>query len=292
MNKNYIIPALVIGLLGTISFQTSDSIKIEKYVAKKGHIYANGAPTGRTGAPGEGNCTGCHGGMTESGVAENLFTLLNGATPVSFYETSTVYNVALAMSSAPTKKGFQAIALGSSNTNAGSFTGVAGNTTITTAGSKMYANHTGTSNTNAVSTWTWTWTSPATDMGDVTFYVATNKANGNMQSSGDVIYLSEHLITSTLGTVEQVNEETAFSAGYSADKNSIVINFSSLSLGDMNLNLVDMNGRSVFLYNLGNAQIGENKQTVALPAHIENGIYIVNFFVNNRAMSAKIMVQK
>jgi hypothetical protein len=48
----------------------------------------------------------------------------------------------------------------------------------------------------------------------------------------------------------------------------------------------------VITYNLGNAQIGENKEKVVLPEDLKNGIYVVNFFVNNKAMSTKIMIQK
>jgi hypothetical protein len=56
--------------------------------------------------------------------------------------------------------------------------------------------------------------------------------------------------------------------------------------------LVDLNGRSVFTYDMGNAQIGENKEKIVLPNDLKNGIYVVNMFVNNNAMSQKIMIQK
>jgi hypothetical protein len=53
-----------------------------------------------------------------------------------------------------------------------------------------------------------------------------------------------------------------------------------------------MNGRSVFTYELGNAQIGKNTTSVKLPSDLKNGVYFVNVFVNNTPMSAKIQVQK
>jgi len=281
-------PAIFISL---ISLQKSSDFKIEKYFAKNGHKNANGAPTGRTGAPGEGNCTGCHAGTAQNGSSENLFILLNGLTQVTSYVPGTVYNATLTMSSNPAKKGFQAIALSPSNTMAGSFTGQASNTAITTAGSKKYANHTSASNTSSVSTWVWTWTAPAADVGDVTFYVATNKANDNNNDSGDIIYLSQHIIGSTAG-IEEEEVKQKFEAGYSSENNSVEISFNTLSSGLLYFNLVDLNGRSVFTYELGAAQIGENKQSIKLPSEIKNGIYVVNLFINNNVKSAKVMVQR
>jgi hypothetical protein len=196
------------------------------------------------------------------------------------------------MTSNPAKKGFQATALTSANVMAGTFTGVASNTTVFTASSRKYANHTASSNTNATTLWGWSWTAPATDVGDVTFYVATNKTNNNNGSDGDAIYLSQHVISSTLGLLEQTDNQSHFTVGYSPENNSAVFNFTTLSVGEMVLNLVDLNGRSVFHSDLGTAQIGQNNQSVALPSDLKNGIYIANFFVNNKVMSAKIMIQK
>lgn len=293
MKKTYVLILTATVVIGALSFQKSGNFEIEKYSAKNGHKNANGAPSGNTGAPGEANCTSCHAGTVQSGLTENGFILLNSSfNPVTSYVPGETYTAVLSMTSNPAKKGFQSIALNASNAMAGNFTGVAGNTAITTSGTKKYANHTSASNTSTTTTWGWTWIAPTIDATNVTFYVATNGANNNNTNSGDVIYLSQHMITSTAGLNEETQEQSNFSAGFSAANNSIAIDFTTLSSGEMNLNLVDMNGRSVFTYNLGNAIVGENNQMVALPSDIKNGIYVVNFFVNNKAMTAKIMIQK
>lgn len=291
MKKIYILPLTATVLLGALSFQRSGNFKVEKYFAKNGHLLnANGAPTGKTGAPGEVSCTSCHSGTALDGISENVLMVLDGATPVNSYTPGTTYTVALSMSSNPAKKGFQATVLDGTNTMAGSF--VASTTTQISGTTRKYANHKSTSNTSAVMAWGWSWTAPVSDVGNVTFYVATNKANNNNTDTGDAIYLSQHVLTSNVGLIEQTQEDANFSAGYSSTNNSLKLNFSTLSAGEMSLNLIDMNGRSVFNYNLGNAMIGENKESVVLPEDLKNGIYVVNFFVNNKAMSAKIMIQK
>ena len=60
----------------------------------------------------------------------------------------------------------------------------------------------------------------------------------------------------------------------------------------MFVNLIDMNGKSVFSSDLGNSIAGKNKEAIVLPNDLKNGIYMVNFFIGNKAMTAKIMIQK
>lgn len=291
MKKHYILPLAASVLVGALSFQKSGNFTVEKYFAKNGHkLNSAGAAGGKTGAPGEVSCISCHNGTALDGISENVLMVLDGATPVNSYVPGTTYTVALSMSSNPAKKGFQATALDGTNSMAGSFTASANTNVIGTT--RKYANHKSTSNTSTTMAWGWSWTAPATNVGDVTFYVATNKANNDGNDTGDAIYLSQHVLTSTVGLEEETKEEANFAAGYSAANHSLALNFTTLSAGEMNLNILDMNGRSVFTYNLGNAQIGENNEKVALPEELKNGIYIVNFFVNNKAMSAKIMIQK
>ena len=291
MKKIYIFPLAAVVFVGALSFQRTGNFTVEKYLAKNGHkLNANGSGPGKSGAPGEQNCTSCHSGTALSGSSENVLLLLNGVTPTTTYVPGASYSVALSMSSNPAKKGFQATALSASNAMAGSF--VASANTQINGSVKKYANHTGTSNTNSTMVWGWTWNAPTTDVGDVTFYVATNKANNDGGNSGDAIYLSQHVISSTLGVQEEENVAANFSAGYSSSTNSLALNFTTLSAGEMNLNLVDLNGKSVFTYNMGNAVIGENKEKITLPSDLKNGIYIVHFFVNNKAMSSKVMIQK
>ncbi len=293
MKKNYFIFSVAALALGFISFQRTGNVEVEKFLAKNQHKNANGAPSAKTGAPGENSCTQCHSGTAQSGATENTFVLLSGLTPVTSYTPGATYNVSVSMASAPAKKGFQATALSSSNVMAGTFTGqTVGGTSVSTSGGRKYANHTSTSNTSTNMAWVWTWTAPATNVGDVTFYVATNKANNNTTDSGDAIYLSQHIVGSTAGIDDNESVKSNFVAGYNAETNAVKIDFTSLTAGEMFFNLVDMNGRSVFNYEMGNAQIGKNATSIKLPNDLKNGIYFVNVFINNTPMSAKIQVQK
>ncbi len=293
MKKNYILVSLTIASLGFLAFERSGDVKLEKF--QSAHKFSAGPPAAQTGAPGETNCTSCHSGSAQSGIGENVLTVADGFTPVSTYLPGVTYNVLLQKTSNPAKKGFQATALDNTATMAGSFTGQGvGGTAVISSGGRDYVSHTLASNTSSTSTWIWEWTAPATNVGDVTFFVASNSANNNGANSGDVIYLSTHTISidPSAGISESTVEETNFEAGYAASSNKVIVDFPSLVAGDMFVNLVDMNGKSVFTQRLGTALIGDNHQEVSLPESLNNGIYAVHYFVGNKAMTAKIMIQK
>lgn len=295
MNKNYTLIGAVLLAIGSIAMQKTGNLEIEKYTNKEIHLNAGGSPVSKTGAPGEQNCASCHSGTAQSGVNENILTVLDGLTQVTSYMPGQTYNVSLTMSSAPAKKGFQATALDGTNTMAGTFTGNTGGGTAVTSStplSRQYANHTAASNTSTNMVWIWEWTAPSTDVGDVTFYVATNKANNNGNNQGDVIYTSQHIIGSAASVNENEKFDSDFTAGFNNTSNVLTMSFNSLITGEMFLNVVDVNGRSVFTNNLGNASIGNNKEQIVLPSELKSGIYFVNLFVNNNSMQSKIMIQK
>ncbi len=292
MKKTYFLFLMILGIASVMSFQSINLPEIERYLPKSGHLLSSGgAAPGKTGATGEGNCTGCHSGTTQDGNTENILTVTNGASVVTEYVPGSSYTVSLTMLSNPSKKGFQATALTSAEAMAGNFT--AGTNTSVNGTAKKYANHTSSSNTSAVSSWNWNWTAPATDEGDVTFFVASNKANNNGLPSEDVIYLSQHTLSaaSTAG-IKESKVLNPFSARYSSESNQLILNFESLTSCPTSINIVDMSGSSVYFMESGLSQIGENIEKVVLPSEIKSGLYVVHFFLNNQGMSSKVFIQR
>ena len=290
MKKNYILGITAIASIAFLSFQGTTNGTISAY--KKSHFFTSGGQSGLTGAPGDANCTQCHIGTAQDGSAENTLMVLDGTTLVSNYTAGESYTVSLQMASNPSKKGFSAVVLDGTDTNAGSFTGVgAGGTQDFSDSGREYVSHTA-SGSSISTPWFWTWNAPDTDVGLVTFYVASNIANIDYSSSGDLIYLSQHILGSTASITEEATFESNFMAGYASSGNKLIIDFNSLSVGNMNMNLVDMNGRSLFTTDLGESKIGENSESIVLPNELRGGVYIVNLFIGNKAMSSKIMIQK
>lgn len=292
MKKNYFLFGVLIASSFAIAWQNSSLLDMTKI--KTSHTFVNGAPTGRTGAPGELTCatSGCHGGTAMDGTTENTFAVTLGGNAVTSYVPGQTYTVGLSLSSNPTKKGFQATVLDGTNTFAGTLTPLtAGGTASTSAMGRTYINHTSLSSTAPA--WGFEWTAPATDVGAVRFYIATNKTNNNGNTSGDQIFTSIHVLGSTAGLEENTSSKVSdFNASFSASNSMLHLTYSSLINGASNLNIVDMSGRTVFNTELNASTIGLNKDMVRIPETIKNGMYVVHFFVDNVASSKMISIQK
>ena len=290
--KKLILPIALLSIAGLFSFRTAH---FEGF--QSAPLDSNGPGGGKTGAPGEQNCTSCHSGSAQNGTSENQLLVNNDiGFGITQYTPGATYTVNLSMASNPAKKGFQVTALNAANTMAGMFTAGA-NTQIKTStiagGQRKYATHKSTSNTSATPTWNWTWVAPTTNEGDITFYVATNKANNNGNDNGDIIYLSQHVFTAENGAaVAELDKESSFSAGYSSDKDALFIEYSSLTIEPTHINIVDLNGKSVYSKNQGISSIGLNKQWVVLPKQLNDGIYVLHFFVGNKPYSTTIRIQR
>ncbi len=293
MNKNYLFLGLVSASVLALSFNHTSKEEIGTYI--RAHRNASGGPMGNTGAPGESSsaCASCHSGsQLQDGATENVFVVSEGGNPVTEYIPGNTYTVSLGMLSNPAKKGFQATALTSSNNMAGNFTAMTG--VNVNGSSRKYANHTGSSNTSATIAWQWQWTAPATNVGNVTFYVSTNKANNNGANTGDLIYLSQHVIApaANAGTEELVINKNDLKVVFNALENQLNFSFNSLNSGKVYVNLLDVSGKAVFSSEIGEGTIGENLFSFKLPEGIKNGVYFAHVFVHNTPMSAKVMIQK
>lgn len=149
--------------------------------------FSGGPPNGRTGAPGESNCTACHNSFpVNSGVGSLTVTDLSNWQPGQQYDVT----VTLADPDA-SRWGFEFTILDGAGDSVGALATVDGNTQTSTSGSRVYAKQTsvGTqTGTTDQASWTVRWTAPAVGTGNVTLYMAGNAANGNSSTSGDHIY--------------------------------------------------------------------------------------------------------
>ena len=276
--------------LAFFSAQKPRNSIVEKFNSKEEHKNSGGAPVAKTGAPGEGTCTNCHAGSVMAGASQNILKVLDAGNEVTAYMPGVTYKVSLSLATGNVKEGFGATVLLTNNLAAGSFTGTGlVGTQVSVSAGKHYATHKiGSSDEGNVS-WDWDWTAPNTESGPVTFYVASNKANGNNASSGDQIFVSQHIIESTLNTEDDTSNELQFNVVYSNENNSMTINFSALTSENIFVSLVDLAGKTILSRQLGNSTIGKNKAVIALNRSLKHGTYIVQFFIGNKANTKRIM---
>lgn len=157
------------------------------------HAFSSGPPLAHTGAPGEQTCIECHGSFSiNSGGGSVAITGLPDS-----YTPGTKYSLTVTVSQNGRRRwGFQTTALADDGSFVGSFTSTNGAFTQIRNQSvsgkvRTYINHTssGTQNgTQNTASFRFDWTAPATAVGQVTFYVCGNAANGDGSSGGDNIY--------------------------------------------------------------------------------------------------------
>jgi hypothetical protein len=294
MKKNYAFALLLVATTGSLAFMNSTDYTKEQSAYKNSHLAAlngSGAPTGRTGAPGESTCTDCHSGAAQNGTGINQVVFTDQSfNVVTSYVPGQTYNVGVTFTDPTSKNGFQIVALKTDDSQAGAMAVIPGTgvQVLTGSAGKKYVTHT--TSGNSMTQWGFQWTAPATNVGDVTFYLATNKTNANGNTTGDVIRTSEHMIGSVVG-VDEKAAKMELSVGYNSNLNSLTVNYTALSAGSSSLNLTDISGKSVFFEGVGETAIGENKKSVKLPSDLKAGIYIVHLNVNNSFASKKIYIQ-
>lgn len=287
MNKNYFFVSALALSTFLLSFSWKNTSELEKYY-KNSHKNEAGAPTGRTGAPGEGNCTSCHSGTVQSGTGFNSLTITDGVNPVTDYEPGTTYTVTIAMATANAKNGFEVTSFNSSNAMAGTYTITDATNTKQIGSSKKYITHKAAG--TALNTWSFQWTAPATNVGTVTFYLATNETNSNNGTGGDIIRLSQHTIGST-ASVKEDSESYSAQIGFNSNANALHIVLESMITGEATINIVDLNGKSIQNEKLGDVEKGKNGFNMLLNNNIPSGTYIAHISVNNNFITKKFVIQ-
>lgn len=289
MKKRYVFIAFFCVAAVLFGFVKTTSVEIvEKF--QKDYHFLNGAgsPGNYTGAPSTPNCTSCHNGTVQSGSGMNTVVLLDGGNAVTEYIPNTTYNVVVSMATANSKNGFQIVPLTTGNVMAGTIAITDGtNTKTLVTGGKTTVTHK--SPGTALTTWNFSWTSPSTNVGTVTFYLATNVSNSNNNDTGDVIYTSQHLFGSQAGIATN-GQEISTEINFNKATHSLNIGINTAVSGDAAINMVDLNGNSVQFEKLGKVTEGENELIVRLNNELPSGIYVIHVNVNNNYTSKKIYI--
>lgn len=191
--------------------------------------YANtssgGPPPNHTGAPNQGNCTACHGGTVNSGPATRTLVFDNNPNLTSYVPGQTYTAVLTINQSGISTFGFQMISRNANNSNVGTFVATNANQTQVSSG---YFQHTAggiTATTAGTKSWSFSWTAPAVGTGTVSFYVATNAADGTGGTSGDVIYTNVFTLTEA-AAAPSVNAATVTQTAVCRGSN-ISVNFTT-----------------------------------------------------------------
>ncbi|MFT5600037.1 MAG: hypothetical protein ACI9N1_000269 [Flavobacteriales bacterium] len=241
-----------------------------------------GPPPGKTGAPGENTCTDCHNGNILSAIGVVTFSFSDTN---NYYLPGNTYTIVVSVPSSDTTTGFQMTARSSANLTAGSF--IPGlNSTTQQQGGLEYINH---SASIGINSWSFQWQAPATDIGDVIFHYAANRANGDTQNTGDQIFLGDAFVGSgvSIGIEEDNKEEIKFAYNPSLRLLSISQN-QQLSVNTVIL-IQDMQGELLINQPVKFLSNSQTVHQLQVPSSISGGIYVVSLLVGNKITSKKIL---
>lgn len=145
--------------------------------------FSSAPPNGRTGAPGDGLCTNCHGNTASFDGDITISGIPNNPVPNTTYTVRVDIDVTTGN---PVRGGFQLVALDNTNDNqAGTWTNPDNDTRISMGGGRQYVGHSPAQNFGGGSTVSYEadWTAPNIN-DDITIYVASILGNGS-GSNGD-----------------------------------------------------------------------------------------------------------
>lgn len=231
-----------------------------------------------TGAPGEGNCTGCHTGVANSDPNGTLNISISGNP--NFYKPDSVYE--LLVTSAyqgktrfgfglnARKKGIQFIGVGEFQADSLSELRIYND----------FVTHTDSAIDELNSkTWKVKWKAPAKNQGIVTFYAATVIGNADDNNIGDVVVTDSLSIGDIAsGIINNAATPELFTLG--VNQTPVVIQTSKTE--NYTVNLYTLNGNLVSSYQF-NQQLSIEKNT------LNTGIYLIQVSNEKNQTTKKVM---
>jgi hypothetical protein len=263
-------------------------------------ILSNGAPAESTGAPAEANCTksGCHYDSPANSGPGISFLSVSGS-PAS-YVPNTTYTINTGISQANISRfGFQLLALADrDSSNAGTLAITDGGRTQIIPGFSNLANrsymtytYAGTAATgNGTDQWSFNWTAPASDIGPVSFYLATIAANGDGTDMGDYCYLKKlSLPCSPAGIIEK-NSKTEILVFPNPASEQVQITYTLKQEGHVSLELIDLSGKTLLNWNYGQQAAGRYTRTFEPGSSIPAGAYFVRLQTAEGVFSKQLFI--
>lgn len=262
-------------------------------------ILSDNGKAGRTGSPGETNCTGCHNSYA-LGAGGGSLTITASNMPNWQYVPGQVYHLTATVTRSGNSLfgiGFEALKA-SGNTPTGTFTIT--NTASTTIKSVTVS---GASRPNVVhklnggtgsgsKAFTFDWTAPSTNVGNIVFYASGNACNNNGSEFGDYVYAASQTITPavTTGIAANDNAKGNLKVYPNPVHENITIEYFIDSPAQVQVWLTSLAGNKI-LSLLNETQFGGNYiQNFNIGSKVAKGVYLICIDVDGKRETKKIIV--
>ncbi|MDZ4823587.1 MAG: choice-of-anchor V domain-containing protein [Flavobacteriales bacterium] len=239
---------------------------------------------GNTGSPGETTCstTSCHTGTADNSQGGSV-TITSNIPDWEYVPGSTyIISVTVAQAGRPLF-GLGVEALLPSGANGGNLVPGTGTQikTKTISGNvrKNIVHLEDAGLTNDSHTFEFTWEAPATNVGEITFYVAGNAANNNGLKTGDFIYTTTHVASDGSVGVKENNQTPVLEVFCNPSLQTLNMNYTLITAAKLEIKLYSIGGKEVALLMNENIEAGQLQRTFSI-ADIKHGSYLVSVSLN------------
>ncbi len=256
---------------------------------------SNSAPASTTGAPGEANCTtsGCHDSYTlNSGSGSASLSMGSNS-----YTPSQTYHLTAEVDYPQWERfGFQLVAIrDKDSSNVGTLVCTESNRTQLISGvgknyNRNYITYTY-DGTQAVQTgkgkWEFDWTAPATNEGNVTFYLAAIAANNDGNDLGDYCYTKALSLSASPLAVNNAENDMQFNIYHSNE--NMIVSYQLNGPENIIVDIYDVQGNKVrnsYTYK----QSTGKQQLQFTTSQLASGIYFVKLEAGNKTVVKKIFI--
>jgi hypothetical protein len=252
---------------------------------------------GATGSPSESACnaSGCHVG-TALNSGPGSVTISSSNLTDWMYVPGQSYSISVTVAETGRSLfglGFEA--LKSNGDNAGTLVAGTGTTIKTKVvggfSRKNIVQQTDAGATSNSHTFTFTWNAPATDVGNITFYVAGNAANNDNDEAGDHIYTSSQVVGTFVGVNEYYNPDFALNIYPNPASQSLNVQYKLQNASTVGLIIYDSQGAIITQLQNQLETSGEYQKSFDITG-LAAGNYMLELNVNNERKMIKNFICK
>ena len=253
---------------------------------------------GRTGSPGELDCTACHNNFALNSGGGSIVL---GSTNMSAWEyvPGTVYHMTATVArSGNPLFGMGLEALTATNTNAGTLTITNSSTqiksfTVNGVSRKNVVHTLNGGNTPDAKTFEFDWTAPNTNIGNVTFYYAGVASNADgEESTGDHVYTGSQVVTPALSTsILELAPGVEINVYPNPVTDMVKVDYALRDAERVAITLYDLNGRVVEQLISATRQPGRHTEMIGGLDRFASGSYLLRAQLGDRTLERRVQIQ-
>jgi hypothetical protein len=266
------------------------SLMSTAFVSMKFHGKSSSGIAGETGSPGEGTCSGCHGGGSSS---TTVSINANPAFTGNEYVQGQIYTITIVVDgSGYSKFGFGCeILQTSNNANAGTMSNAGAGVKFLNSGTRKNAVQTTPKTGTNTASFSFQWTAP-TNGQDCKIYAVGNCVNGNGSTNGDFSRTTSlALTTPTITSIAQQKQISlqGFNVFPNPVQDKINVRYVLNEPKHVRIQLISIKGEEIAQLLEEEQQNDEYTKSLDVPAGINSGIYFLKVIGDDKILAQRLV---